>query len=506
MPQRLRNVMSRLAPPPLRLERAEREEEREGSHRKVVDEVLGVDDALGEPVHVLDDGRLLDGRAERPLGRVGEPAEQPEREQRAERAEAGNDLVLSGGRHEEPDRQEGRAEQHEAEVAGHDRAPFEPREPGDRERVEERQREDGGIEGKRGQELPGEHFAVAEWIGQQQLHRARALLLRKEPHGQHRDEEEKDHGHVVDERAQDVLGGVEVLPHLRLHGRAHRDVRVLDERRREEEGRDEEKERRDGVGHRRAEVQPHLLLEDRQPPHHAVSCTLSTIWGACSSPATTRMKTSSRESPTWWSSRSSHPRPATIRTSSPRTSRPRGDSTTNREAPSRVPIVSTDVTPGRLLSDEATASTGPVTSTSTRAAGKTCSTSSACVPLATTWPWLMMMMPSQTIETSGRMWVERMTVCWPPSDLISERISAIWRGSSPIVGSSRISTSGSPRSAWASPTRCLYPLESLPMSRCCMSATKQRSMTSATLARRAPRDTPLASATKSRYAATGRSE
>src|SRR6266436_4033219 len=55
MPQRLRNVMSRLASPPLRLERAKREEEREGGHRKVVDEVLGVDDALGEPVHVLDD-------------------------------------------------------------------------------------------------------------------------------------------------------------------------------------------------------------------------------------------------------------------------------------------------------------------------------------------------------------------------------------------------------------------------------------------------------------------
>src|SRR5215470_4019134 len=125
IPQRLRNVMSRLASPPLRLERAERKEEREGSHRKVVDEIFRVDDALGESVHVLDDGRLLDGGAERPLRRVREPAEQPEREQRAERAEAGDDLVLGGGRHEESDGQEGRAEQHEAEVAGHDRAPYE---------------------------------------------------------------------------------------------------------------------------------------------------------------------------------------------------------------------------------------------------------------------------------------------------------------------------------------------------------------------------------------------
>ena len=37
-------------------------------------------------------------------------------------------------------------------------------------------------------------------------------------------------------------------------------------------------------------------------------------------------------------------------------------------------------------------------------------------------PRLMMMTASQTIETSGRMWVERITVWAPASDLISERI------------------------------------------------------------------------------------
>ena len=41
-----------------------------------------------------------------------------------------------------------------------------------------------------------------------------------------------------------------------------------------------------------------------------------------------------------------------------------------------------------------------------------------------------------------------------PSFRISSRISMIWMGSSPTVGSSRIITFGSPNSAWAMPRRC----------------------------------------------------
>ncbi len=88
-----------------------------------------------------------------------------------------------------------------------------------------------------------------------------------------------------------------------------------------------------------------------------------------------------------------------------------------------------------------------------RALGKTCATSWDSVPCATIRPRLMMMTPSQTMETSGRIWVERITVCCPASERISARISAICLGSRPIVGSSRMSTSGSPSSAWANPTR-----------------------------------------------------
>ncbi len=117
-------------------------------------------------------------------------------------------------------------------------------------------------------------------------------------------------------------------------------------------------------------------------------------------------------------------------------------------------------------------------------------------------PLLMMITPSHTMETSGRMCVDRITVCWPASDLMRDRISAICLGSSPIVGSSRMSTSGSLTMAWASPTRWRYPLESFPISRFCTSVTKQRSITSATRACARRGGTPLISATKSRYAAT----
>src|SRR6266481_167224 len=504
MPQRLMNVMG-LAPPPLGLERAEGQEERESDHRQVVDEVLGVDDPFGKAVHVLDDRRLLDDGPERALRGVREPAEEPQGQERPEGTEARHDLILGGGRHEEADGEEGGPDEEQPEIARQHGAPLDLREPGHGGRIEEGQGKDERIEAEGGEELPREHLPVPQRIGQEKLHGPRALLLGEETHGEHGDEEEQHHRHVVRQGPQDVLGGVEALPHLRLHGRPHRELRVLDERGREEKRRDEEEEGGDGVGHRRAEVEPHLLLEDRHPPHQAVSCTLSTICGACSSPATTRRKTSSSERPTWCSSRSVQPRPATSCTSSPRTSRPRGDSTTNREVASTEASVSTDVTPGKARSELCTAWWGPPISTSTRAAGKTCCTSSDCVPCATMRPRLMMMMLSQTIETSGRMCVERMTVCWPPSDLMSARISAIWRGSRPMVGSSRISTSGSPRRAWATPTRCRYPFESLPMRRCSMSEMEQRSITSATLERRSPRETPLASATKSRYAATGRS-
>ena len=76
------------------------------------------------------------------------------------------------------------------------------------------------------------------------------------------------------------------------------------------------------------------------------------------------------------------------------------------------------------------------------------------VESATSLPLAMMSTRLQVIWTSARLWVERMTVRSSPMSLMRSRISAAWFGSRPDIGSSRISTGGSCRIAWAMPTRC----------------------------------------------------
>src|SRR5437879_5613503 len=121
IPQRLSRLIA-LSPPPMGVEGAQGQEKRKPDHRHVVHDVLGLEDALGEAVHVLDDAGLLDDRTERSLGRVREPAEKPESEEHPEGAEPGDDLVLGGGGHEEPDGEEGGPDEEEPQVAGGDRA------------------------------------------------------------------------------------------------------------------------------------------------------------------------------------------------------------------------------------------------------------------------------------------------------------------------------------------------------------------------------------------------
>ena len=58
-----------------------------------------------------------------------------------------------------------------------------------------------------------------------------------------------------------------------------------------------------------------------------------------------------------------------------------------------------------------------------------------------------------TASTSWRMWVESRMVRFFPISRMASRTPRIWLGSRPLVGSSRIRTSGSCSSAWAIPTR-----------------------------------------------------
>ena len=61
----------------------------------------------------------------------------------------------------------------------------------------------------------------------------------------------------------------------------------------------------------------------------------------------------------------------------------------------------------------------------------------------------------QACWTSGRIWLEKITVCSLRRLRISSRISTVCFGSRPAVGSSKTRISGAPHRAWAIPARCL---------------------------------------------------
>ena len=83
------------------------------------------------------------------------------------------------------------------------------------------------------------------------------------------------------------------------------------------------------------------------------------------------------------------------------------------------------------------------------------------VPSATIRPSEMIRARVQTASTSSRMWVEMTIALSRDISRMSDRTSNFWLGSSPSVGSSRMSTSGSCSRACARPTRRLNPLESV---------------------------------------------
>ena len=130
---------------------------------------------------------------------------------------------------------------------------------------------------------------------------------------------------------------------------------------------------------------------------------------------------------------------------------------------------SASCTPGSARTALAIASVSPLSSATIRDGPVTDLRSCSVVPAAAILPAAITIRWSHVCSTSARMWLDRITV-WPPrSERISSRIARICAGSSPMVGSSRISTSGSCRSTSASPTRCLYPRESSPRRRRIMS-------------------------------------
>src|SRR5206468_2647047 len=263
-------------------------------------------------------------------------------------------------------------------------------------RVEEREHQHEPVQGERGEILRRQDGAVPHRVREQELDRARAPLLGELPHGHERHQQEEDDADVREQRTHDAVGHVQLAGHRRIHHRLHGREREEGEDAVEEVARDERKDRHDHIGDRRREVQPHLFLEDRPHPHGWAS-------SATCSPATTRMKTSSSVVPTRLSSSRLHRCWEASSKISPRTSRPRADSTTYLPTPSVTARPSTATTPGIARIPSRTAAGGPAISTSRRAVGKNWSTSVSMGPCATIDPWLMITTPLHTMETSGRM-------------------------------------------------------------------------------------------------------
>src|SRR5688500_6594750 len=120
---------------------------------------------------------------------------------------------------------------------------------------------------------------------------------------------------------------------------------------------------------------------------------------------------------------------------------------------------------------------------------------SSRLPLATTRPWSMIAMRSQTCSTSLSRWEFRKTAA-PRSAAARTmaRTSTRPTGSSAEVGSSRTTSAGSPRSAAPRPSRCCIPLENPPTRSPARSCKPTISSASAAAALRRPLGMPISSA------------
>src|SRR5579859_1145125 len=307
------------------------------------------------------------------------------------------------------------------------------------------------------------------------------LFLRQQTHADGRDDEQVQDAHV-------------------LHQPAQRRFAATGQDQREQVARQGQKERDDHVRQRRQEVAAQLALGDRPHVSHDSSSAVSLVvncrkissrlrWAGLSSikpkpPLTTALARASRMSaPTaLWTVKLPRPLAGAMPSAS----------------------ASTLVTCGTPLRTLVTWSRGPRTVNAMLSAPLRRRSRFSGVSSATTRPLEMMTIREQVAATSGRMWVLKMTVCSPPNDLIRWRTSMICFGSRPLVGSSRMSTGGSPSSAWASPTRWRRPFDNLPIWSPARLAMRAFSMARSTSRRRSL--TALILPMKSRYERTLMSE
>src|ERR1039457_1454373 len=353
------------------------------------------------------------------------------------------------------------------------------------------------------QPLAEDDLGIGDGRGEQQLDGAGPFLFGEQVHGDHGDEEQSHGGGETEQRADNLLvdvHGLATAHHLGLEAEADEiaggGVKA--------EAEDQPEQRQHRIGDGRGEITLEFLLAHEEYVFHFLSPSITWF---LSSAAVSWRKMSSRLRPTARNSLRLQPELTTVRASSARMWRPVRLSTSKVSRPSLESFITTRLTPA-TCSRRCCTSVGlgwpPAASTSSATASEPRRrlVRFETVSMATSLPRSMMMTCSQECSTSERMWVLRMMVCSPASDFSSSRISMICLGSSPEVGSSRISTGGLWIMAWARPTRWRKPLESLPMSRVRTSPMAQRPTTSSMRRAKSAEGMPLSLPTKVRYSIT----
>src|ERR1700682_5931277 len=298
-----------------------------------------------------------------------------------------------------------------------------------------------------GEPFPQDDFDVPHGRSREQLNRPRALFLGEQAHRDHRNKKQRDHIDVGQERPYNLLVDVQwewFTLHLGLHRHIHDVAQGVPEEEPENDGKHDQQQ----VSDWRYKIAAEFLGTNNPDVSHQLCppAATSAISAGASSPVSWR-KISSRLIDAARSSFRSHPDSTTARAKSPRRERSFLPSTSKTARLWLSSLKATRVTPVTSSSLRCTAAGSrlplrPPISSSTDSPERARPCRLLTESVATTFPLLMMMTCSHVWLTSGRMCVLRMMVWSPARLLIRSRVSLICFGSSPAVGSSRISTSG----------------------------------------------------------------
>ena len=288
------------------------------------------------------------------------------------------------------------------------------------------------VERQRAEELAQDDLEVGERRGEQQLDRARALLLRVGPHRDHRQQEQQQDRDVLQQRPDQLLVDVHRLPAppIWLICMLWRTKKLQD---RDEEVAEEQREEADhDVGDRRGEVRPQLLAARSRGCYSwaASSCRRSPRW-----PPAARLVGRERQEDVF-EAHAHRPQleqapAARRRRRAPDRGGRRGRvslSTSKPTTPSRRSASATRVTPATRAERAGRVGAARVDLHVQRLRAAQPRRQVVGRVDGDDRPLLMMTTRWQVCETSGRMCVLRMMVWSPASSLISWRVSMICFG------------------------------------------------------------------------------